>query len=91
MSVEQFFVWSPIVGSLIAFVVCVRANALNRAEGLEADAPTFITGIAAVPALIFLMVFVAQAGLHAATGFDPCTAVSGDSWFAWFMRIGTYC
>lgn len=92
MSVQDFFTWSPVVGSIIAFAVCLRANYLNRRDGLEPEAPSMITGAAVVPALLLLVLLISQSGLWAATANDPCSTISGDnSWTAWFIRITTGC
>ena len=94
MTVQEFRVvvaWSGALIAIVAFAVCLLANRLDRKAGLEPEAPSLITGVIALPFLVLLVVFLAQSGLKAATGMDPCSWTSGESWAAWFWRVTTGC
>jgi hypothetical protein len=81
--------WLFVGGSALAFVACLYANWLDRRAGLEPEAPSLITSIAGVPALVIAFLFIAQTIVRAGDIYvgDPC-AVDAPSWVKFL--IGCY-
>jgi hypothetical protein len=85
----RFLVWVFVGGSALAFVACLFANALDKRAGLEPEAPSRLTAIAGIPALVIAFLFVAQTIVRAGDIYvgDPC-AVDAPTWVKFL--IGCY-